>query len=142
VQATIEVMTGLGSQPMAIAAAIGPHISAVAFEVAEDVAAELARASGGDGAVTQVSGQKPHVDLARIVAAQLTRAGVERESIEQLAGCTYRDERDFFSYRRDGKRSGRMLAAIVPGVATLAPEREPRASHSGTAGATAGLSDP
>ncbi|HVZ33690.1 MAG TPA: laccase domain-containing protein, partial [Polyangiaceae bacterium] len=55
-----------------------------------------------------------HVALARILHAQLRQAGLHADNIEQLPGCTLRDADRFFSYRRDGKQTGRMLSAISP----------------------------
>jgi hypothetical protein len=104
-----------GSQPKFLAA-IGPHISLAAFEVSEDVAAELARACP-DPAVTVIErtrGPRPHVSLARILRAQLCEGGLADEEIEEVAGCTVSDPERFFSFRRDGQTSGRHLAAIVP----------------------------
>jgi copper oxidase (laccase) domain-containing protein len=110
---TIEQMVALGSRPASLLAVIGPHIGAEAFEVGEEVAAELGK-SGGESSVLRRPGQKPHVDLGRILGAQLERAGLPEEQVEQLPGCTYRDASEFFSYRRDGKESGRMLSVISP----------------------------
>jgi YfiH family protein len=95
-------------------AAIGPHIARCSFEVGEDVAEELARCSrAGELAVIRREGAKPHVDLERIVRAQLEDAGVRAERIERVPGCTVCDREDFHSFRRDGPRSGRLLSAIV-----------------------------
>lgn len=100
-----------------LCAAIGPHIERCCFEVGPDVAAELARASSaGEAAV--IAGERPHVDLRRIVRAQLEAEGLLAEAIDDVAGCTVcargaSGELLFHSYRRDGKRSGRMLSAIV-----------------------------
>jgi YfiH family protein len=97
-----------------LVAAIGPHITGPAFEVEGDVAEELARASHAEHVVERVPGSKPHVHLARIARALLEDAGVAAASIDLVEGCTYSDPGDFFSFRRDGKESGRHLAAIVP----------------------------
>jgi YfiH family protein len=109
----IEQMLALGSRPASLLAVLGPHIGPAAFEVGEEVAAELERA-GGTGCVLRRPGQKPHGDLAHILRAQLARAGLTEGQVEQLPGCTYRDASDFFSYRRAGKESGRMLSVISP----------------------------
>lgn len=95
-----------------LVAAIGPHIEACCFEVGADVAAELARcSSAGDAAV--IAGARPRVDLRRIVRAQLIAEGLGPDAIDDVRGCTVCDRRRFHSFRRDGKRSGRMLSAIV-----------------------------
>jgi YfiH family protein len=93
-------------------AAIGPHISREAFEVSEEVARELA-ASSPDPQVVDRSRARPHVDLRRIVEAKLVAAGIPRDAVDSLPGCTFLNEAEFFSFRRDGKHSGRHLAAIV-----------------------------
>jgi YfiH family protein len=111
---TVRRLGELGTRAEDLLAAIGPHISCAAFEVGPEVAAELAQASSAAGAVQQEPGQKPHVSLAAIVRAQLRDLGIAADAIDELGGCTYLDAARFFSYRRDGARSGRMLSAIVP----------------------------
>lgn len=112
-QATVEVMTRLGCRAAALRAAIGPHISVDAFEVGDDVARELARASGAADVIQTAAGHKARADLGKILVAQLVAAGLAPSHVERLPGCTYRDAARFYSYRRDGQRSGRMLSAIV-----------------------------
>jgi YfiH family protein len=94
-------------------AAIGPHISLAAFEVSEEVAAVLERASPNPDVVER-SRLRPHVDLRSIVRSQLETLGVSSGAIDDVPGCTLSDEARFFSFRRDGKRSGRHLSAIAP----------------------------
>jgi len=127
IASTTEQLRALGSPGSALLAAIGPHIGPDAFEVDEDVAAELERASSASGVVRRRAGSKPHVDLARIVRAQLRQAGLPEAHIEDVPGCTYQDAASFFSYRRDGQKSGRMLAVIVP-------KQAPPGAHGDSAG--------
>jgi len=109
-----ERMCELGSRRSLLLAAFGPHIGPEAFEVGDDVASEITRASNAEGVVQRAAAGKAWVSLARVVRTQLLNAGLDDARIEQLPGCTYRDAARFFSYRRDGQRSGRMLALIVP----------------------------
>lgn len=103
--------------PGALLAAIGPHISRQAFEVSPDVATALAAACPVPGAVHGPSGAgKPHVDLRFIVTRKLLALGLTEESIDQVGGCTVLHQERYFSFRRDGKRSGRHLSAIVPRI--------------------------
>jgi YfiH family protein len=97
-----------------LVAAIGPHITGRAFEVGDDVANELERASCAEDIVERAPGAKPRVHLVRIARAQLEEAGVPARAIDVVEGCTYSEPDAFFSFRRDGKQSGRHLAAIVP----------------------------
>jgi copper oxidase (laccase) domain-containing protein len=96
-------------------AAIGPHISRQAFEVSEDVAAQLAAVCPGPSPIERRPGRaKPHVDLRLIATQKLLALGLAEADVDQVGGCTVLDERLYFSFRRDGKRSGRHLSAIVP----------------------------
>jgi YfiH family protein len=111
--ATLEVFLARGSRPEHLIAAIGPHISLAAFEVGDDVAQQLAAASRAEQVVALHEGGKPHVALAPIIVAQLAEFGVPSAQVEVLPGCTFSDRGSFFSYRRDGQKSGRQLSAIV-----------------------------
>lgn len=95
-------------------AAIGPHISRAAFEVSDEVAAELEDACPVPGAVTRHAEAKPHVDLRFIVTQKLLALGLTEANVDQVGGCTVLSEERYFSFRRDGKVSGRHLSAIVP----------------------------
>lgn len=113
--AGVHALLTLVREPPELVAAIGPHIERCCFEVGDDVAASLARASKlGDAAVIRREGEaRPRVDLRAVVRAQLEGAGVEPSQIDDVAGCTVCDARRFHSYRRDRDRSGRLLSAIV-----------------------------
>jgi YfiH family protein len=108
---TIEAMRHAGARG-SLLAAIGPHISVRAFEVSEEVARELAAASPDPAVIEWGYGPKPHVDLRRLLHAQLGELGVS--SVDDVLGCTVNEPERFFSYRRDGQQSGRHLSAIVP----------------------------
>ena len=54
-----------------------------------------------------------HIDLRRLVRAQLVALGLGADGIDDVGGCTVLDPTRFFSFRRDGARSGRHLSAIV-----------------------------
>lgn len=103
---------GIGKEDMILA--IGPCIGAEAFEVGEEVVAEFVRALGGDAPVIRVEGCKPHVDLGRAAFLQARGYGLMEEQIDHADLCTVRDERLFFSHRRDAGLTGRMAAVISP----------------------------
>ena len=113
VEAGILSLRELASAPTDIVAVIGPHIRERAFEVSDDVARELEAASPVSGVVDR-GRAKPHVGLARIVRAKLNALGVGEDAIDDVGGCTMTEAERFFSFRRDGKISGRLLSAIVP----------------------------
>ncbi|HYP98393.1 MAG TPA: peptidoglycan editing factor PgeF [Polyangiaceae bacterium] len=112
VSSAVEALRALAPNPDLIAA-IGPHISLAAFEVSEDVAQTLLDASR-DPLIVDRSQAKPHVDLRRMLRAELQALGLSHTDIDDVWGCTVLQPEHFFSFRRDGKASGRHLSAIVP----------------------------
>lgn len=115
VEASVAALCAEVSAPRhSLLAALFPCISVDAFEVGEEVAAQLAEAAGTRAVVRARPGARPHVDLAGTVRRQLVRAGLAEAHVEHVAGCTFAEPGRFFSHRRDAGRTGRHLAAIVP----------------------------
>jgi YfiH family protein len=116
IEATISAMESLGAARAGIVAAVGPTISAAAYEVGADYR-ETAIARDAHAAAFFRDGPngRPHFDLPSYVADTLRRAGVA--SAEDLGVCTYGDETRLFSYRRATHRGeadyGRQISAIV-----------------------------
>lgn len=116
--------------PSGCLAAIGPSISGDSYEVQSDVAdrfRDLA-AGGNSGASTVVVpkdelGGKYLLNLRQVIFTQLLAAGIRAESVAGSQSDTYRDRREFFSYRRDGQRTGRMCAFLGMRAALPGPER-------------------
>lgn len=99
-----------------LVAAIGPAISRRHFEVDADVAREFAAAGLMDATIE--GGPKPHVDLPAAVHEQLRSADVPIDAIDRGDQCTYTNETEFFSHRRDVTHrglpaTGRMAALIA-----------------------------
>lgn len=95
-----------------VVAAIGPCIGGCCFEVGEDVADAIERASASSAVVGRSRG-KAWVDLRVAARAQLLALGIAGDAIEDVTGCTRHEPARFHSFRRDGANSGRMLAAIA-----------------------------
>jgi YfiH family protein len=107
VPAAVSALAAVGAEPWSLRAAIGPCIEWPAFEVGPEVAAQFPdRHVRTDGLV------RPHVDLVGMVRAQLEEAGVPPSCIERVGGCTHAEPRRYFSYRRDGPRTGQHLSFI------------------------------
>jgi len=107
VPATLRVLAEVGIDPAELRAAIGPCISAEAFEVGPEVACQFP-----DEVVWRSRFPRPHVDLVAMVQRQLIDGGVRLENVERVGGCTHTDARRYFSYRRDGAGIGQHLAFI------------------------------
>jgi YfiH family protein len=119
VPAGVERLVALSGAPASrLIAAVFPHIAVCCFEVSEEVADQLVAASGGGATAPLVEAGprgKPHVNLEAIVRLQLMAAGVLNQNIDLVPGCTRCDADRFFSFRRDGRASGRHLTAVVAG---------------------------
>ncbi len=98
------------TKPADVIAAVGPSIGACCYEVGADLAghfsahAEAARWFSDDA--------RPRLDLWSATRDQLTRAGVPAAQVHVAALCTFDHPALLHSYRRDGARAGRLVAAI------------------------------
>jgi YfiH family protein len=99
---------GDGSAPLAV---IGPSIGPCCYQVSEDLAAQFTAAFGPR--VVQRGARGPCLDLWFANERALRDAGVTR--VARLGRCTACEPRIFFSHRRDGGRTGRMVGFIAPG---------------------------
>jgi YfiH family protein len=96
-------------------AAVGPCAGRDRYEVGPEVAAEFAAAAGAAFVLPPGPGRrKDHIDCFGAVRAQLLAAGLAPDRVDGEERCTIADPRDFFSYRRDGARGGRLGSVIVP----------------------------
>ena len=95
--------------PGSLAAAIGPHIGVCCYEVGEEVVDAI-----GDPALIERRPEwaRPHLNLAEANRRQLLKAGVPEERIDISSLCTRCRGDLFFSFRREGKRTGHMLSVI------------------------------
>ena len=100
------------SKPELLKAVIGPSISLKNFEVGDEVHEAFADAGYPMQQISQKQ-EKWHIDLTRCCRLQLEATGIKPENIEESGICTYDHVEDFFSARRLGTASGRILTGIV-----------------------------
>jgi len=109
----MAAMAGIGADPARVLAWIGPHVCGRCYEVPASMRDEVEAAVPGSAAET--SWGTPAVDLAAGVLAQLSAAGVGSLRVQAVGRCT-REDLGLYSYRRDGRTSGRLA-----GLVRLAP---------------------
>lgn len=110
---TVEQMAlSYGTRPAALRACIGPGISAARFEVGDEVFDAFA-AAGFPMDRISCRHDKWHIDLWACNAMQLEEAGVPQGNIHIDGTCTYDNSGEFFSARRLGTASGRILTGIM-----------------------------
>jgi YfiH family protein len=113
----IAAMEELGASRAHIAAAIGPCIAQVSYEVDAAFRDRFLAAERANETFFVVSHREGHFrfELEGYVAMRLTRAGIA--SVSQLGADTYANDERFFSFRRATHRGesdyGRDLSAIV-----------------------------
>lgn len=99
------------SKPEDLVAAIGPSIGPDAFEVGEEVADEFRRTGFSQAIIS--NNHKPHVDLWQANKQDLLDAGLQAHCVEISGYCTFTEYERFFSARRLGLKSGRLVSGIL-----------------------------
>ena len=113
VEKTLEAMKShYGTDGKDVIACIGPSISLEAFEVGDEVYDAFAEA-GFDMSAIAKKYEKWHLDLWEANRLQLLAQGVWPEHIEVSGICTYQQHENFFSARRLGIKSGRILSGVM-----------------------------
>ncbi len=95
-----------------LVAAIGPSIGPAHYEVGSEVSSAFHHA-GMQNAIKVARGGKSCIDLKYAVQIQLHQCNLKESRIDCCECCTYRSETEFFSYRRDNKRTGMMVNVIA-----------------------------
>lgn len=102
-----------GVNPGSLEVAIGPAIGGCCYEISDDVSDPLVREwKSLAGQCLQRRDGRQLLDLRELNRLQLEEAGVPVEQISQLGPCTGCAAEDFFSYRREGRETGRQMSFI------------------------------
>jgi YfiH family protein len=136
-----EMSRVFGSNPGDLVAAIGPSIRACCYRVGDEIVSAFSgrysrsedffRAAPHDRVEEEIARRYPllfltkqppghgpdavptvHLDLVAVGLDQLTRAGVSRSKIHVADFCTACRTDIFFSHRKEGSGTGRMMAVI------------------------------
>lgn len=103
----IEMMVKEGAKPENLHAFVSPCLSVENFEVGQEVAEQFP-----DEQVDYQNFEKPHVNLKGFIKQQMLEAKIPEENIEIHPECTITEAEKYYSYRREGNQSGRMMALI------------------------------
>lgn len=112
---TLKIMqTEFDSNPVDVWAGIGPSISQQYYEVGEDVIYRVNKQFEDALKLLKPSENKrAYFDLWKANQHLLVQSGVSYNQIDILGLCTYFEESSFFSARRDGADTGRMVSGIM-----------------------------
>jgi YfiH family protein len=98
----------LGSRREDLRVAVGPAIGECCYEVGPEVAERFAGIFEKWGNL----GKRRHVNLEEAVSRQLNGAGVAASNVYRSGLCTRCGAEEFWSFRREGEKAGRMWSAI------------------------------
>lgn len=108
----VEVMVSeFGCRPADVHAIIGPSISPEVFEVGDEVVTQFVQAGFPDEIILRT--YPTHIDLWKANQWLLTEVGVPVGQIETAGICTYSNTHRFFSARREGIATGRIVSGIM-----------------------------
>lgn len=112
---TVQKMAGqFGCQPSDIVAGIGPSIHMHAYEVGPEVVEMVQNNFGNSSALLKPSlnSGKAYFDLWEANQTVLAESGISEENIEIMGLCSFEHSDLFYSARRDGADTGRMVSGI------------------------------
>jgi len=92
---------------------IGPSISAKVYEVGQDVVDNFENAGFDNSEIVEIRNTSIYLDLWKANEQSLLKAGIAVENIEVAGICTFTEHERFFSARRLGIKSGRLLSGIM-----------------------------
>lgn len=99
--------------PADILVTIGPSISAEVYEVGNEVVEHFTNEGFNTAEIVEVRNNAIYLDLWKANKQSLEKAGIKAEHIEIAGICTFAEHERFFSARRLGIKSGRMLSGIM-----------------------------
>lgn len=124
-EAVLAMKKAFSTDPKSLFCAIGPGISLSSFEVGDEVYAAFADVDfdmsliarryprgSNDGCSCVTTEERWHLDLKECNRQQLLELGVSEENII-VSDIDTMTSPDYFSARRDGAKTGRMLTGIV-----------------------------
>jgi len=109
----VKKMQQHGARIEQMVVALGPCIGGCCFEVGVDTAEMLAVTHSHAKQRIRWQGEKAYPDLQAVNRLQLESLGFTAPQMESISCCTACHPERFFSWRRDGNQSGRMLAMVA-----------------------------
>ena len=100
-------------EPSDILVTIGPSISVKVYEVGQEVVNHFESAGFNIPEIVEIRNKSIYLDLWKANRQSLLKAGIVAENIEVAGICTFTEHERFFSARRLGIKSGRLLSGIM-----------------------------
>ncbi|MEI7904322.1 MAG: peptidoglycan editing factor PgeF [Candidatus Firestonebacteria bacterium] len=110
-KAVLKMKKLFGSKAGDIRAVFGPSIRPCCYEVSTSLAAKFERRFGMKCVLKREN--KVFLNLEEANRILLLKCGLKRSRITSSKQCTFCGKKMFYSYRRDGKNTGRMVTGII-----------------------------
>ncbi|MFH1074877.1 MAG: peptidoglycan editing factor PgeF [Candidatus Firestonebacteria bacterium] len=107
----VEKLKKKGSKVRDLRVVLGPRIRECCYEVSPEFALNF-KAKYGNKSI-YMRGGKLYFSLSDVVKLQLKKLKIPAMNIEDTGACTCCDKKKYFSYRRDGSGTGRMVSGIM-----------------------------
>lgn len=108
-----KMVEKFGSDYRDIRVAIAPSIGACHYEVDERVIGAVEKYNCADMVLSKQTKGHAHLDLPKLNKLLLMEKGVKEEHIFLSKMCTFCHNEEFFSYRAENGKTGRMSAVIM-----------------------------
>ena len=109
-----EMQNAFDTHPADLLVAVGPGIQACCFQVGLEVAQPFYKQYEDGSLIMPVHGvpDKYLLDMERALKIQCVETGIDPDNCYSSGACTRCNVDEFFSYRAEGARAGRMMAVI------------------------------
>lgn len=110
----LQEMCVQGASLETVSILVGPGISQAAYQVSRALAEDFVSAFSnvkGEAVVLESHGSY-YLNLAACIELSLMELGIQRHQIRVSGACTFGDSAHYYSHRRDGVKTGRMMAVI------------------------------
>ncbi len=109
-----KMVANYNSSPKNIVAAIGPSISPEIYEVGFEVVEEVKKSiPNAEILLHKNSSGNFHVNLWEANRQVLLENGLQEKNIEILGECSFTETNKYFSARKEGMETGRMVSGIM-----------------------------
>lgn len=112
--AVSKMTTNYGAAAKNIVAAIGPSISPEIYEVGDEVVAAARKSIPNVETTLHKNGKDNyHFNLWEANRQMLLKSGVVQQNIQILGACSFSEAEKYYSARREGADTGRMVSGIM-----------------------------
>ncbi|MFC0878207.1 peptidoglycan editing factor PgeF [Saccharicrinis sp. FJH2] len=105
-------MMGVEHSPENLFCGIGPCIERDNYEVGQEVIDEIEKVLPGES-VWFIQNGSFYFDLKKAARIQIEQVGVSGSNIESCTFCTWKNNTEFYSYRKENGNTGRFLTGMM-----------------------------